>query len=451
MDTQTQELTIIDRSIDTFKDAGEVLRNNQSRASKAIAVGKKILADLAANGGVMTPELDTRMQNYLANCNTAKTDMNEGRKIFTQTMTIIAKAFTSEENKLDATTAGTEAFEIQQIRNAYAKQLHEAEQERLRLVKLQQEKDTATINIKAECKQRLLTYTSQYTSSEKMRINTAFNAITLENFEARSSALKNMLPAYPYAQFSQFVHGITSKYFTPSEVDTMLKLLIEGEFLTIADDYRNQVAELRDFLVDRLPAKKQELEAIWQQEQEIEAERLEQERLRKERETANAEDRKKLDQQKKESQERQRIADNESKRIADEKKKREDEERARIADEERKRQEQQQQAIADDKEVETMTTLFGAEVENSAASSPKPETRQGYEIEVTGAPGWMQIFQTWFNETGKTLDNDKIAGTKMEAMKTYCEKIAHKDAAKKITSNFLIYTPSFKAVNRKVK
>ena len=96
-------------------------------------------------------------------------------------------------------------------------------------------------------------------------------------------------------------------------------------------------------------------------------------------------------------------------------------------------------------------SLFNSEVDNADATVVKPEVRQGYEIEVTGPAGWMQIFQQWFNETGKSLDNDKISGTKMETMKTFCEKLAHKDESKKIVSNFIVYQPSFKAVNRKIK
>lgn len=448
---QTQELTIIDKSLEEFKQAGEVLRSNQSRAAKALAVGQKLLADWEANERKMTPELDTRMQNYLANCSAAKSGMNENRKAITQTLTMIAKAFTGEENKLDVTDKATAAYQIQQIRNAYAKQLHEEEQERQRQIQLQQQKDQEAINIKAECEKRLLAYTGKYLADEKLRINSVFNALAIDTFEAKSNALRNMQPVYPYSHFQQFVHGISSRLFTPAEIETMLKLMIEGKFTSIAEQYKAQVTELRDFLIDRLPSKMQELEAIKRQDEEMEAERKEQERIRKEQENANAEQRKKLEQEQKESQERQRKADEERQRIENEKNQREELERQRLAEEDRQRQAEQQQQVEQNKEVETTMSLFNTEVETAAETDKKPEVRQGYEITVTGTAGWMQIFQQWFNETGKGLDNEKISGTKMEAMKTFCEKLAHKDETKKIVSNFIVYQPSFKAVNRKVK
>jgi len=450
-DVQTKELTIIENSLEEFKNAGDILRNNQSRATKALEVGKKILADYEAAGKVMTPDLDQRMQNYLANCAKAKTGMNEDRKAITQTLTMISKAFTSEENKLDVTNNATIAYEMQQIRNAYAKQLHEEEQARQKELQLKQQKEQEAINIKAECKKRMLAYTGKYLADEKLRINSVFNAITLETFEAKAKGLGNMQPAYPYAHFQEFKHGIASRLIPAEEVNAMLKGEIESEFKAIADEYRKQITELRDFLIDRLPAKKEELEAIKAHEEELERERQEQERIKAEQAKANEEQRKVLEQQRKESEERQRQAEEERQRIEAEQKQREEEERQRLEREERERQQQQEHAIEENKQVEHTMSLFQSEVETSAVEAPKPEVRQGYEIEVTGAAGWMQIFQQWFNETGKSLDNDKISGTKMETMKTFCEKLAHKDETKKIVSNFLKYNPSFKAVNRKAK
>ena len=45
----------------------------------------------------------------------------------------------------------------------------------------------------------------------------------------------------------------------------------------------------------------------------------------------------------------------------------------------------QEHAIEENKQVEHTMSLFQSEVETSAVEAPKPEVRQGYEIEVTGA------------------------------------------------------------------
>ena len=445
---QTQELTIIDKSLDTFKGAGEILRNNQSRAAKAVAVGQMLIAELKNNGGVMNPDLDSRFQKFLANCSKAKGEMNEDRKVFTQTMTLIAAAFTSEENKLDAAKAGTEAYEIQQLRNAYAKQLHEEEQERQRQLKLQLEKDKEVINMRAECKKRLSKYVSDAIAAEKLRINNVFNAITLDTYEAKKAGLKAMQPAYQYSHFKEFKHGITSRLFTAAEIDTLLLLTISEEFTPMAELYKTQIAELQTYLIDRLESKRQELEAIKRQQEEQEKERLEMERINAEKAKANEEQRKILEQQQKESEERMRVQRIENERLENERKQREQEEADRIKREEEERLRAQEQEIANNKELETTMSLFNTAAETAEVTTPKPETRQGYEIEVLNPAGWMQIFQFWFTEEGKSLDNEKIGKATLDKMKTFCEKAAHKTGTK-IDSKFLKYTETFKAVNRK--
>lgn len=445
---QSGELTIIDKSLDTFKGAGDILRNNQLRASKATILGKKLIAELKANGNVMTPDLDARFQKFLANCAKAKTEMNEDRKVFTQTMTLIASAFTSEENKLDAAKAGTEAYEIQQIRNAYAKQLHEEEQERLRQVKLQQEKDQETINLRSECKKRLSKYVSDAIAAEKMRINNVFNAITLETYEAKSNGLKTMQPVYPYTHFKEFKHGLSSRLYTAAEIETLLILTISEEFAPSAELYKMQISELQTYLIDRLESKKQELEAIKRQQEEQEREHQEQERIRKEQETANEARRLELEKERQASEERQRLQRIENERLESERKQREQEEADRIKREEDERLRAQELEINQNKELESTMSLFNTAAETAEVTTPKPETRQGFEIEVLNPAGWMQIFQFWFTEEGKSLDNEKIGKSTLDKMKTFCEKAAHKSGTK-IESTFLKYTETFKAVNRK--
>lgn len=452
--TLDTEQTIIDRSLQEFKEAGVILKNNQTRAQKAVAIGLKIIADFEAAGKKMSPELDERMQKYLVNCSAAKTAMNADRKAITQTLTMIAKAFTSEENKLDAANSETVAYQLQQIRNSYVKQLHEAEQKRLEELRVQQAKDNDAINIKAFIKKQILVYVGNYTSTEKMRINTAFNALTLENFNERSAKLKAMVPLYPYAHFQKFLEFImlpNCPALSREEAKALIVPTMEPEYDAMATEYKTQVSELQNFLIDRLPSKKQELLTIKQQEEEMERERLAQERIRKEQETANAKRKLELEAERKASEERQRLAKIEQDRIDAEKRQREEEEAQRIAAEELQRKNEQEAAIDQAKEVETMTSLFSSEVESAEVVGVKPEARLGYEIEVLGAPGWMQIFQLWFTDAGSKLDNEKIAGTKMVAMKTFCEKQAHMDENKNIASNFLKYNPSFKAVNRKAK
>lgn len=449
-DQYNRGLTIIDKSLDTFKNAGDILQKNKSRAEKAVAVGRKLLTELKANNNVMTSALDERMQKFLANCSNAKSGMNDDRKIFTQTMDLIKKAFTGEESKLDASTPGTEAYEIQQIRNNYAKQLHQEEQERQRLIRVQQEKDQEAIRLKAEGEKRLLKWVGEYTQAEKMRINTVFNGITLDTFNVKSEKLRVMDPVYPYAHLQQFAHGLYSPLFKVDEISSILDTTIGSKFQELAANYKMEISELRDFLVERLPSKKQELEAIKQQEEERKKEQEEQERIREETKTANANRQKELDAELKESQERERKANEERERIQNEQKQREQDGKDLLKKEGEDKERGQMQQIENNKELETTMSLFQTAADAATVSAPAPEVRQGYEIEVLNPAGYMQIFQLWFTEEGKSLSLDKIGGTKLDSMKTFCEKFAHKKGTK-IDSQFLKYNDSFKAVNRKVK
>jgi hypothetical protein len=85
-----------------------------------------------------------------------------------------------------------------------------------------------------------------------------------------------------------------------------------------------------------------------------------------------------------------------------------------------------------------------------ATETAAPEVRQGYEIEILHPVACTQIFALWFENEGKNLPVDKILNTKVEQMKAWAEKHAHKNNVK-IESKFLKYNESFKAVNRKVK
>lgn len=446
----SQEVSIIDNALDEVKQVKEVLRSNQTRVAKAIEIGRKIMADLKANGGKMTPELFERMKKYQINCSSAKTDFNEARKPHTTALNLIIKAFTECENALDNSKPGTVAAEIQKIMNDYAADIHKQEQERQRLIKLQQDKEQEAINLKAECKKRLLTFFGAHLQEKKLMLNSYFNATTLATFDERSEYMKVTEPVYAYAHFQTFSHGLVGRMHTPAEIETLFRNVIEPSFTELAEQYKKEMSELKMFLIDRLPSKKQELESIKAQEEEMERQRQEQERIRQQQQQANNEqERQRLQAQQQENERKQRELEAERKRQAEEQRQREENERQRLEAEAQQRQQEQQQEIESKKAVEQTMSLFNGEVATASTTIEKPETRTGYEIEVLGVAGWMEIFRQWFTIKGMTLDNEKIAGTKLDSMKTYCEGLANKDESKKIQSGFLRYNETFKAVNRK--
>ena len=186
---------------------------------------------------------------------------------------------------------------------------------------------------------------------------------------------------------------------------------------------------------------------------EAERQRIAEEKRQQQLAAAKADEKIKLEEQQRiqreEEQKRNEKLKLDQERAAAEQKKREEEdaERLRLEEAETRQKAEQQQ----DLKTQGAQTLALFEKESMIAEAPPtPEVRQGFEIVILHPVAWVQIFQLWFENEGKNLAADKIANTKLDQMKTWAEKHAHKNDVK-IESKFLKYEPSFKAVNRKAK
>jgi hypothetical protein len=130
-------------------------------------------------------------------------------------------------------------------------------------------------------------------------------------------------------------------------------------------------------------------------------------------------------------------------------KKREEEEAAEIA---RKNEEEQKKAaekVDIESQGEATMAMFEKEMQVADTNDAGP-IREGYEIIIKHPVGYTQIFAFWFERAGKDLAIDKLGNTKLDQMKAWCEKLAFK-TNEKITSQFIEYKETFKAVNKKVK
>ena len=110
-------------AIDSYK------RNNNSHA-KAIARGQELLKRIATEG--MTDELDKELAEYIRLIGVTVKKMNNLRSPVTKMFDMVRKAYTSFENEIDPSKAGTVPYQVQQHRNAYAKKKHEEEERRRR-------------------------------------------------------------------------------------------------------------------------------------------------------------------------------------------------------------------------------------------------------------------------------------------------------------------------------
>lgn len=415
METVDNQLTVIDKSIEVFRGGSAILLSHQTRASKALKVAASILEIWEQAYALQDPEerrsalaaIDKRSNDFLANCGKALTEMQEGRKAVTQLMDAIKKMFTEEEGKLDAKKDGKPAL-IQQQRNKYAKFLHE-EQERQRkeseakAAKAKEELDIRT-TIKNAISQCLLSYLAK----RKNLITNRFHEITLDTFGEKSAALKTMPIGFPTDKLGEIVQYSRPFFSRHSDAEY---LVIQGDvheqydFSAFHAEYTQQISDLKQSLLDKLPSKKQELEAL--------ASADENERIRLENERMN-----------REAEEKRRLE--------------------KEADEARLKAEQETELA---KASGTAQLLFD-QVAETAVETPAPEIRSGFEITVTHPAGWVEVFQFWYQREGCKLKPEDMGKKSLNQMKTFAEGVAKK-SGEKIDSKFLNYETAIKSVNRK--
>lgn len=435
METQTNnQVAVIANSVEILKTGGDILIANQNRKDKALEVGRNILSVIQEKG--MDTSTDERCNNYLANVTKATKEMKDSRASVTQIMDQLKKMYTEVENELDVKKDGTIPAQIQVHRNQYAKQLaEEAEQRRLEAER-KAAKDKEAIDLKYQIESQLSNYFNDFMLEKKQRLQNGFNSLSLEIFKEKSEALRGYDPMYSKQHFDSFVPHCMPTYHTDNELFEISYAVKEGKYETFSANYKAELSLLKNELIDKLSSKLAELQ---------EQKRLAEEAVAAEKKLAEA----KSKAEKERAQAAATAAAEAAEKAAAEQRKREEEEADRLKKEAEDAKAKAEQDAAISKQGEETMVLFEKEAA-IANAEPAPEARQGYEIIVQHPVGYTQIFALWFEKIGKDMPVDKIGGTKLEQMKAWAEKEAHKTGTK-IESKFLKYEETFKAVNRKAK
>lgn len=386
---------------DVAQSGAAILKANKVRAEKAVAVGQNILKAIQENG--MTPELDQRANKYLVNCRGAKKEMEEERKPITQLFDQIRKEFTSTENLLDISKAGSVPFIVQKHRNDYVKQI-EQEREKKRLAQeLELNKEKERIDTKATLTAELSAYVQGYIETAKETLSKSFNTISICDFARRSAKLKAYKASYQKAHFDSFSPTLSPKFITVSEARMILDDVMESkDYEVLAGVVEGEINKYVRELIEKLPSLKAELERL---------------------EKANAEEKKALEEAR-------------AKREAEEKAKREAE-----ALEAQKKKEEELRLQAEGEKASAM-------MDNLELFEETPETRTGYAITLLHQAGAVELFNFWFEREGAKCTIEELERRSIGQMKTFAERVAHKDG-EMISSKYLKYEPTYKAVNRK--
>lgn len=456
METITNQVAVIENSIEILRTAPEILQSNQIRKDKALNVGSNILANIEEHG--MDPQLDDRAMNYLVNIGKANKEMKESRAGVTQIMDQLKSMYTEVENVLDVKKAGTVPFKIQEHRNAYAKeQAAEAERKR-KEAELVAAKAKETIDIRTSISNTFNRLFNEYLLQKKQKFQQKFNALTLGAFADDAAAIRQYQPNFTREHYNAInFQPFRCIYVTPDEQQALYTEIKAGLFEQYASAYVTEMTALKTDLVDKLKSKFEELKEQKRLADEAataaEAARIAEEERQKKMAEANAAQRKKLEAEAaiaRAAEVKRLEALRLQQEAADqERKQREAEDAIRMQREAEESQRKAEQESEIKRQGDQTMILFEQEAA-LATDAPAPEVRQGYEIEILHPVACTQIFALWFENEGKNLPIDKILNTKVDQMKAWAEKHAHKNNVK-IESKFLKYNESFKAVNRKVK
>lgn len=457
---ENNQVAIINKSIEIFRSAPEILKANQERSSKALAVGQNIIEQFGNAWNIEDEEeklaalaiADERANKYLVNCGAALKEEKEMRAAITQMMDEFKKMFTSAENDIDKTKPNTIPLKVQNWRDQFAQESFNVRERKRKEAERIAAKAKEAIDIKADVANNYSLQYNNYLLERKQNMTKSFNAITLENFDEKETKLKAV-------QFNfQFVPSLEwpgTSLHTTTEVREIVENGIAEKSVEYSSNYIAEMNLLRDELIDKLPSKKAELvehkRLVDEASAAAEDARIADEKRKEEIAKANEAERKRLEEESRIAKEKEdaRLAKLKADQDAAEaaQKQREDEEAARLKEQAEEAQKQAEQKVEMEKAGGHTMVMFEQEA-SIAETSSTAEVRQGYEIAILHQAAYVQIFQLWFENEGKNLTIDKIGNTKLDQMKAWAEKYAQKTGTK-IESKFMRYEDSFKAVNRK--
>lgn len=398
----TTDLATQDQLQEVILSGSEILKNSELRVSKALSVGEKLVMEIDAKG--MDAELDERANKFLVNCRNAKSEIEAERKPITAFFDTIRKQFTEIEGNLDPKKADTFPAKLQAHRDAYVKKIRDEQAEAQRIAQLKLDKDNEIIEIKTAIENQLSKHVQDHILERKQKLQSSFNAITLENIQEKSKALKTLVINYSKQHFDAFNPICTLKQVTQDEFLDLTTLVESSkDFNLISAVVVDDIQKFKLELIEKLPSLKTSLDEMAAAGVE-EAQRLAAEKAKRE-------------------------ADAEAKMKAD-------------ADAKAK-------ADAEALEVQKVADQTNAMMENTVlVDSVTPETRDGFKLNILNIKGIAEVFTFWLQNEGINLTIDELEKKSIAQMKTFCEKVAHKND-NKIVSDNVKYEPVYKAVNRK--
>lgn len=380
-----------------LQKAPESYQANQLSSQRCDAAGKAILDAINAVG--MTDDLDQKAATFIDKARRTVKAMNERRTPVTKLFDQIRGAYTCLENSIDPTKNGTIAFQLQAKRNEYAAKKRAEEDQRQREQLAKQQHDQAITKFNLDIEDDMKRQLQNQINGMIQTLQTISQSLTLENYEAILDKVKNIPTDLSQAWFDSLTTTVPAPYSIRAETVQLIndkKAAIRNQFF---EQYKYEAETNRDYILDRLPSKKAELERIAK---------------------ANAEEAAIL-QKEKEARE------------AAEAKQRE-EERQKKELENIKKQQAQRQAVQ-------MQGLF----DNQATlSAYQPKSKVTKKIHLLNPEGIMPVIAMWWNYDGYKLTIDELAKMFKKQI-TFVEKLANAKEPTLIEDESVEYVDEVKA------
>lgn len=380
----SSELAIIKQeNIQTIVSAApQSYNDNKLSCERCISAGQSILNTITTNGG-MTDELDKEAALFIEKARKTVKKMNEKRSPVTKLFDDIRREFTVIENAIDPTKVDTIPYKLQQYRNQYAAKKRAEEEKRRQEEYKRQQAEQARIKLRQDIEGDFKAQFQTYLNQSINWLTTKDNSVTLENYNTVYSEIKNFSVSLP----ADWLHNLYTLIRIPANIlvdelrqfETDTKERLSKQF---TEQYTAEIQDNKDFILDRLPSKKANLERMAQ------ADAAEAARVKTEME----------ERQRKEAEERE-------------------------AERKRKEEEEKQKAEMARQQAE-MNGLFS---EQASMQNYQPKVKVTQKIELLNPEGIMPILSMWWSKEGCTLSVEELSKLFKKQI-TFCEKLANKDS-----------------------
>lgn len=368
------------------ENVGVIVRNtpenynkNQLSCGRCRMAGEKLLDEIKAKG--MSDTLDQTVAKYLEKTRRTVKEMNERRAPVTKLFDQVRKEFTALENEIDPTKAGTIPSQLQQYRNQYAAKKREQEEAQRRAEEARRQAEAARSKYRTDC---LEDYKAKFNELVNTRINelTELNgSVNLENIKAVYDTVESFATKLP-ADWCPVTSVRQPFNLTPEEARQIRGEVMNSLIDQFNEQYRVEIGDYRQEILDKLPSKKIELERA------AKASAAESARIKAE------------------------IAQREAAEAA----RKEAERKAREQEEAKKAE-----ALKANSEA---VNLFNLAKTSTPAYQPK--TKVTKKINITAPSGYMLVLSMWWAKEGCNLTKEELDKV-FKKMITFCEKLANKE------------------------